>query len=327
MENSSVGIVLIGDSLSPLADDIHETLHLDILDPTFNNNKNSRRNISSMLKLNPKRGFIFDNSITSNNLDELINWHKTNNIELVFFAIKELKETDEKTEINSLLANCISTHGFKVHILDPQERFDILSRKAFEVISEKCFQEPGLAKQYFLFKDSTAELGVPFLIVSGACSYLYYGKRSLKDIDVIVPSKDSLEQIGSKFKSQVSWSEGSKAQMYYLNLKEIDVNAEVEILDEDKIIKFNWDFLNKNSTEVSFLGEQVNIMSPELLIIFKFSIARFGIDDFNDYKDDYEDVRGVFISQSIDFRKLESLAKEVSATEKLEYGLKLLGIK
>jgi len=305
MESAHIGLIIIGENpkRKRIAKDIKETLHLDLLSTT--------KDLNSFIKTNPLRGYIFENpSLDKINLEKVTDWSRKYSFEVVFF----------------ILADKIKQKSGNTYYFDSQLPFKQLSEEIFNKISELCFQEPGLAKKYFYFRNISQKLSIPHIIVSGACSYLYYGKRSLKDIDLIIPSKSDLGKLSKITDIPVIKSDSSCASMYYMNLKEVDVNSEVEVFWENCRVKFDFNELIKDAKSIPFLGVSCLVMSPEDLIIFKFCLARFGIDDFNDYKDDFEDVRGVIISQPINWEKLHKKAIKMGALERVKAGERLLGL-
>lgn len=322
------GFILLSSSpstASSLSLSAHKTLQLDVVGLQTLNMYYSSESIDSALELfldsSPSQGLIFNNlPNTSGQAKLLVGWSKRTGIKLKVFNLEEGPPKSEALKVLEQHAQI-----YNLNAKNSQE----LSRDFFKNISQFCFQDPGLAEQYFFFKDLCQKLNFPYMIVSGACSYLYGGKRSLKDIDVIVPSHHDLEKLSQETGTSIIESSSSCAKMYYLNLKEIDVNSEVTVFWEqsEKKVSFDFNTLFQKSRKIQFLGEDCFLMSPEDLVIFKFSLGRFGIDDFSDYKDDYEDVRGILISQPINWQYIEEMAKKIGAWERVVLGKQLLGVK
>ena len=329
-EATHFGFVLIGSSpsiRSSLAFLAQETLHLSIVTPSIINDYGQSVSSDSALQLflneTSPQGFIFNNiPQTPEEARLLVKWSEKTGFELKVFSL--IKEYPSSSEVFKILKTYT-----KIYTLETNNNFKELSRDFFQIISKFCFQDSKLAEKYFSFKDLCQRLKIPFIIISGACSYFYDGKRSLKDIDVVVPSRQDLRKLSRKTGVSIIESSSSCAKMYYLNLKEIDVNAEVKVFwdQSGKQVSFDFYDLLKDAKQIKFLGEECLVMSPEDLIIFKFALGRFGIDDFNDYKDDYEDIRGVIISQPVNWETLKKKAEKIGAWERVVFGKKLLGIK
>lgn len=321
MESAHIGLLLYTSSpkTRPLALSIKNTLHLDLI------NLHNVQSLKTFFDSNTPQGWIFSGIPSSNQALDLIAWSKESGFNLKVFNFEnDSIETNKK--FNDYSKNKIPIFNF-----DTATHFDQLSSSVFIKISELCFEEPGLVEKYFYFREIVNRLKIRHLIISGACSYIYYGKRSLKDIDVLVPSKEDLEKISNAAGGAVIKSDGSKASMYYLNLREIDVNSEVVVRWQEgrkqKEVPFNFNNLYKDSKSINFLGINCPVASPEDTVLFKLCLGRLGIDDFNDYKDDYEDVRGLVISQPINWNILHRKAQDLNVLERVFKGEKILKIR
>ena len=235
------------------------------------------------------------------------------------------KERDEILKV-------FSKEKIDVSNIDGNGTVQETSRKFFKMLSPHCFENPTLAQDYFQFRSVCQESNIPFILISGACSYIYWGRRALKDIDVLVPSLPDLEKIAKRAKLAVEHVESSYADSQYLNFSTgVEPVADLSIIYKDnkgqkKFVPFTFDELATDSKTVRFMGEKCTIMSPEALVLFKFCLGRFGIDDYGHHKDDYEDARGVLISQNIDWSHLRKRAKRLGMLERVDLAEKILDL-
>ena len=174
-------------------------------------------------------------------------------------------------------------------------------------------------------------LSIPHILIAGACSYIYWGRRPLKDLDILVPTLNDLKAIGEGVGENVEHLVSAFADTQYLNFSEgVEVVSDLVVIykenGKEKRTAFPFDELMTDARRVRFLGEECLIMSPETLIIFKFSLGRFGIDKWGHHKDDYEDAMGVIISQNIDFEKLKKRAEKLGVFDRVLLGGKILNI-
>lgn len=221
----------------------------------------------------------------------------------------------------------------KVWDVDGNRTISEVSRNFFQIFSRIGFEYPTLAQDYFQFRDLCQELGIPHILVSGVCSYIYWGRRALKDIDVLVPSLDALKKLAEKVSLPIEKIRSSYANSQYLNFSSgVEVVTDLSVVfkrdsEEKREIPFTFRELDRDAKLVRFMGEKCKIMSPESLVLFKFCLGRFGIDDYGQHKDDYEDARGVLISQNIDFGSLRRRAKRLDALERVVLAEQILGLK
>lgn len=323
MESAHTGIIILDWQpfrSSTISLSIKYTLHLDLID------LNRVRDLADLLKHSPPQGYIFEGLPTFNQAETIIKWSRQSKFNLYIFDLNTKTDTSNKKNI---LGRFLKSHC-QIFTFDSNKDLIELSQDVFCQISRLCFQEPGLAEKYFYFREVAQKLHIPHIIISGACSYIYYGKRSLKDIDVVVPKKTDLEKLSKIVNMPVIKSSSSCANMYYLNLKEVDVNSEIEIFwqegGKNKVVNIDFNTLLKDARKISFLGADCLVASPEDTIIFKFCLGRLGIDDFNDFKDDFEDVRGLIISQPINWSLVHKKAQKMGALERIKRGKQLFGI-
>lgn len=207
-----------------------------------------------------------------------------------------------------------------------------VSRNFFRILSPIGFENPTLAQDYFNFRDICKVLRVPYILISGVCSYIYWGRRALKDIDILVPNLSGLKKLSKKVNLPIEEIRSSYAKSRYLNFSSgVEVVTDLSVVYKDEDGKkgetpFTFEELNKDARQVRFMGEKCKIMSPESLVLFKFCLGRFGIDDYGHHKDDYEDARGVLISQNIDLESLHRRAERLGALERVALGKEILGL-
>lgn len=323
MESAHIGIVILGSQSfesSIISLSIKHTLHLDLID------LNRVRDLADLFKHSPPQGYIFKGLPTFDQAETIIKWSRQSKFDLYIFDLNTKTDTSNKKNI---LSGFSKSHC-QIFTFNGNKNLIELSQDVFCQISRLCFQEPGLAEKYFYFREVSHKLHIPHIIISGACSYIYYGKRSLKDIDVVVPKKTDLEKLSRIVNIPVIKSSSFCANMSYLNLKEVDVNSEIEIFwqegGKNKVVNIDFNALLRDARKISFLGVDCLVASPEDTIIFKFCLGRLGIDDFNDFKDDFEDVRGLIISQPINWPLVYEKAKKMGALARIKRGKKLLGI-
>lgn len=321
MESSHYCLIFLSNNKntsSQLSFTAYQTLHLEIIRSV------TTINLREFLDDTAYSGFIFDGIENQDNGQTVLDWARKRGLPIYVFKIGRLNSQNKG--LLQILQGYTKT---KVTALKSTLSFSEMIRQFFTILSPYVFQDPKLASQFYYFKDLCKRLNIPFIIISGACTYIYGGKRSLKDVDVCVASKEDLKTIAKAVKKEVSPVESSCARTYYLNLKEIDVNAEIEVLFNEKQKSGRFDFaeIQQDAREVTFLGEKCLVMSPEMLILFKLALGRLGTDDFSDYKDDYEDARGVFISQPIKQESLHRRAEKMGLLDRIKEGERTLGIK
>lgn len=209
---------------------------------------------------------------------------------------------------------------------------DNITRKFFQELSPFCFEDPKLAEKYFQFLDICKEKKIPNILVAGACSYIYWGRRPLKDLDILVPSKKDLEAVASEVDGKIEHLISAYADTNYLNFSEgVEVISDLKVLYEDEqkrkiVVPFDFKELESDAQNVRFMGESSWLMSPEMLVLFKFSLGRFGVDQWGHHKDDYEDASGVLVSQNIDLDALRKRAEKLSALPRVALGEKILNL-
>lgn len=293
---------------TPLLQDLSETLHLPILSRQMlglnesTPEQNVIQSLRNYLSSQPPHGWVIDNLFNTKGEKKVVkDWSKENNL-----------------TIHSIDAN-----------LDKNR--ESITRGVFIELSKFCFEDRNLAAKYYEFRDICKRLSIPHVFIAGVCSYIYWGRRPLKDLDILVPTLDDLKTIGEEVGEKVEHLVSSYADTQYLNFSEgVEIVSDLVVIfkenGEEKRIVFPFEELMKDAMRVRFLGEECHVMSPEMLIIFKFSLGRFGIDKWGHHKDDYEDARGVIISQNIDFVKLEERARKLGAYDRVVLGGKILNI-
>jgi|SRR3989344_2559578 len=195
-------------------------------------------------------------------------------------------------------------------------------RRFFLQFTPKCFTEE-IAKSYYHFYDLCQETKTTFIVVAGGCTYFYWGVYPLHDIDVVVPSVDDSENLASKIGNEIHYASSSNVGvMNYLNLGDVDVLSDV-ILYSDREDKrrerlFSFDELAEDAMEVDFFGVKTKMTSPEMTVLMKFYLGRFGIDKWGVIKDDYEDGWGTFIKKDLNIEKLRQRANRMGIEEELE---------
>lgn len=220
----------------------------------------------------------------------------------------------------------------KVWDIDGNGTVPEVSREFFRILSPISFENPTLARDYFHFRDTCKVLRVPFILISGACSYIYWGRRALKDIDILVPARNSLNKLAKKVNLPIEEIRSSYAKSRYLNFSsgvEVVTDLSVVYKNEDGgkgEVPFTFEELKRDARQVRFMGEKCKIMSPESLVLFKFCLGRLGIDDYGHHKDDYEDARGVLISQNIDLESLRRRAERLGALKRVVLAEQILGL-
>lgn len=314
-----------------LVTDITETLHL----PPLNRALVSAVNVSDWAnqlekRLNelPPHGYVLcDLPQSSEEATVVAEWVNRVGLNLQIVDLQDRKQDVKDKHLVDFLKN----RGAVVHQLDATVSDNQIARNFFTSISPYCFEDKQLAEKYYEFRDICQELKIPHILISGACSYIYWGRRPLKDLDILVPGKENLQRIGDRIGQKAEHLVSSYADTNYLNVSEgVEVVSDLWVLsssgEDQKRIPFAFDDLASDAQEIRFLGEKCTIMSPETLILFKFALGRFGIDQWGHHKDDYEDARGVLISQSVDLAKLRERAKQINALDRVVLGEKILGL-
>lgn len=298
-----------------LLSDLTETLHLPPIVPDI---------ISQNTQLLP-HGYIFSGYPKEKvDVDRVQKWSKESKINLHVVKVIDCSKFESSGDLLKD-ADCIK------HEIEMNEGVDEVSKNIFRKLSPYCFEDPNLADDYYKFRDTCEKLNTDHILISGACSYIYWGRRPLKDIDVLVPNLEQLKNLGFTVNQPVDHLVSSFADTQYLNfassLEPVCDLAVFSDIDENKVrINFDWSDINEDSKEVRFLGVKCKLMSPEMLVLFKFCLGRFGIDKWGKHKDDYEDARGVIISQSIDWNKVEQLAIKLGALDQVKKGKKILDL-
>lgn len=313
MDKRNLVIILNGatdDARAQLLLDASETLHLPTLQiSSFNEPKSFERFLQSM----PPHGFVTaDLKENTPEQELLVEWAGKQGMDLHSFGLtKSVKDIE----------------GANIHQLD----INNLTRSFFEEVSPFVFEDPKLAEKYYQFKDICNKKNIPYIFVAGACSYIYWGRRPLKDLDILVPDQASLKIIGEEIGESVEHLVSAYADTHYLNFSEgVEVISDLKVLykeqDKQRIVNFSFDELNKDKKEVRFMGENCHLMSPEMLVLFKFSLGRFGIDQWGHHKDDYEDANGVLISQNVNLASLRHRAARMSALPRIALGEQILNL-
>ncbi len=280
-----------------LPNDAAETLHLPLVNIQML--KDSNLTLKEYLRMNPPHGYVLDGIVQSaRDKKSLQDWSNEAGMTVCYYNPEKVPSRD-------------------------------LTRDFFRTISPLCFEDPALADDYYRFVDLCRTVGVEHMLVSGACSYIYWGRRSLKDLDVIVPSLEDLKELSTKTNLPIQPLKSSFAFTNYFEFSSsVEVVSDLEVLYEDdegqQGIRFSYQEMLQDSRIVRFMGEDVRLMSPEMLVIFKFSMGRLGIDQWGKHKDDYEDARGVIVSQNINSDSLESRAKKIGALDRVLLGKKIL---
>ncbi len=219
--------------------------------------------------------------------------------------------------------------GLKVHSIDANGPIKATARKIFQELSPLSFEDPQLSQKYFEMKDFCEASHINFMLISGACGYIYRGRRPLKDLDILVPSLTDLETIARNVDGKIELIKSSYAISRYLNYSsgvELVTDLSIRYIEEGQVkeIKFAFADLDKDSKIVRFMGENCKIMSPEWLIVLKLCMGRSGKDDYGHNKNDYADAYDVTVSQPIDYERIKAMARQIGAEKRVEEGLTIL---
>ncbi len=203
------------------------------------------------------------------------------------------------------------------------------TRDFFRKLAPICFEDPSLAGDYYDFLDTCKKLDIEPVLISGACSYIYWGRRALKDLDVLVPNLDKLQALALSRHLNVEHLVSSFADTQFLNFSHgVEAISDLVVLVKEdngvRRIPFTYKDIMSDARKVRFLGEQCTLMSPEMTVLFKFALGRFGVDQWGQQKDDYEDARGVFVSQNINLGSLRRRAEQIGALDRVILGEKIL---
>lgn len=236
--------------------------------------------------------------------------------------------TDFHREKQAIL-EVFQTAGFQIHTIDSNGLIQETARRVFKELSPLSFDDSELANKYFDFKDLCADKGIDFMLISGACGYIYRGRRPLKDLDVLVPSLSDLQQIAISIQEQVEFIDSSYATSQYLNYSAglepvTDLSIKYKEAGGVKAVPFRLADLSGEAVTVRFFGEACKIMSPEWLVVFKLCMGRSGKDDFGHNKNDYADAYDVAISQPLDYERISQIAKQIGAENRVREGLEIL---
>ena len=236
---------------------------------------------------------------------------------------------DQFRNERDILLETLKENGATIHTFDANGKLGETSRTVFKELSPLAFEDPELATKYFEFRDLCEQEKIDFMLVSGACSYIYRGRRPLKDLDIIVPSSDDLAKISGKTGIPTEKVESSYASSQYLNFSSgVELVSDLSVLysenGEAQKVPFDFEDLNQDSRVVRFFGESCKIMSPEWLIVFKACLGRAGTDDFGHNKNDYQDAFDVTISQPVDFNRISDIAKRIGAEARVNSGLEIV---
>lgn len=299
---------------SQLLQGIAETLHLPLINSAMLDN-----GLKPLLYDNPPHGYVFDELPTS-----------TEELAVVEGWLAEVGMTMHTVDVSGSKRLTVPSKVKTIqHVLDTKNA-ESLERQFFRAISPHCFEDPNLADDYYRFVDICLKLNVPHILIAGACSYIYWGRRPLKDIDVLVPSHDDLKKISTEADKPIEHIISPYADTQFLNFSSgvepvSDLVVTYDSQGTQQRVPFTFDELMSDARTVRFMGESCTLMSPEMLVLFKFSLGRFGIDQWKHHKDDYEDARGVLVSQTVDWNSLEKRARRLGAFERVALGRKILG--
>ncbi len=310
--------------IANMAVDVSETLHL----PTLSSRDvGSTAELKSRLEDAPPHGYVLD-SIPGNvdDLEVVEGWSKEHGMVVHLYSVDGQLDDNQKAVVEEARKRGLDVNNLSGSSLDDK------SKDLFRKISPFCFEDPNLAEKYYQFQGVCQKLGIPHMLISGACSYIYWGRRPLKDLDILVSSKEMLDAIGKEIGVGTEHLVSSFADTNYLNFSEgVEAVSDLAVLYKDDEsqhrVEFAFDDLMSDAKSVRFMGTSNTLMSPEMLVLFKFALGRFGIDKWNHHKDDYEDARGVMISQSIDLNSLEERARKIGALDRVLLGEKILSLK
>lgn len=200
---------------------------------------------------------------------------------------------------------------------------DQMVRQFFLRFTPDCLPRKTIAENYYRFYDLCRETDISLLIIAGACTYYYWGVHPLYDIDVVVPSIKEMEILAQKTEGQINRNSASKiGVMNYLNLGDVDVLSDINLIsDKGEIEKqrlFSFAELFEDSWQVDFLGVKSRMTSPEMTVLMKFFLGRFGMDNWGVPKDDYEDGWGTFLKQGINRHSLRVRAHKMGILEEVD---------
>ena len=220
---------------------------------------------------------------------------------------------------------------FFEHTLEVNNSLDQITRSFFLQISPYIFKKGKLVDRYYYFFDLCQKLDIENILVTGACIYYYQGRRQLEDIDTVVSNLRDLEKISSATGKPLESTSSKVGIMKYVNLGEVDILSDLRLAykeDDNKSIyaDFNFTELKSDAQRVNLFGLPALITSPEMTVLMKMYLGRYGVDEWGLPKDDYEDTRGVIISQNVDLASLEKRAKKLGALDRVILGEKILGL-
>ncbi|RJQ31210.1 MAG: hypothetical protein C4562_06460 [Actinobacteria bacterium] len=319
-----------GFNVNSVVAEVAETLHLPPLTRSLVTGAGGQTEefteaLSSYLASVPPHGYIMS-GIPNDKAETqaLINWAKKNGLEVHCM--------EWGAHGGSIVVGKELEGGAIIHRLEVQSDYSSVMREMFRKISSFAFEDPTLADDYYRFRDICKKLGIPHILVSGACSYIYWGRRSLKDLDILVPSEEALQRVAKEVSQSVEHLVSDFADTKYLNFSAgVEVVSDLAILFKEdgaqKRVEFSFKELESDSRRVRFLGEECTLMSPEALVLFKFSMGRFGMDAWGHHKDDYEDANGVLVSQTVNLSSLEARAEKLGAKERILLGEKILNLR
>lgn len=222
-----------------------------------------------------------------------------------------------------VLNNTDETSNIEIYENTGFQDVDQMIRQFFLRFTPDCLPRKTIAENYYRFYDLCREKGIPFLIIAGACTYYYWGVHPLYDIDVVVPSIKEMEILAQKTEGQINRNSASKiGVMNYLDLGDVDVLSDINLIsDREGIGKqrlFSFAELFEDSWQVDFFGVKSRMTSPEMTILMKFFLGRFGMDNWGVPKDDYEDGWGTFLKQGINLNNLRLRAHGMGILEEVD---------
>lgn len=313
MDKRNLAIVLRGASeniRTQLLLDTAETLHLP---PLYMSNFGAADPFEKFLQSMPPHGFVIaDLKENAPEQQVLVKWAANQGMSVHTFCLDGTAKGIEEGDNHQLEQNN-------------------LTRSFFQEVSPFVFEDPKLAEKFFQFKDICEKKRIPYIFVAGACSYIYWGRRPLKDLDILVPNQENLRQIGEEIGQTVEHLISAYADTHYLNFSEgVEVISDLKVLYKEggkqNVIDFSFEELDRDKREVRFMGESCHLMSPEMLVLFKFGLGRFGIDQWGHHKDDYEDANGVLISQNVNLESLRQRAERMGALPRIALGEQILDL-
>lgn len=215
------------------------------------------------------------------------------------------------------------------HHINVKGSLEEITRDFFLQLSPLVFKKNNLVEKYYYFHDLCQGLGSKSVLVTGACTYYYQGRRPLEDIDTVVSGVGDLEKISASTGRPLESTTSKVGMMNYVNLGEVDVLSDLRLAyknAEGNSVYTNFPFeeLAKGARKVRLFGLPVMLTSPEVTVLMKIYLGRYGVDDWGLPKDDYEDARGVVESQKVDFPSLKQRARELGMLERFALGERIL---